>query len=259
MSHFTENEIEYLQSALLGRLATIGRDGTPHIAPVGFRYNAELDTIDIGGWNMTSSKKFRDVARTGRAAFVADDVASTSPWRPRGVEVRGAAEAVEEPEAVIRLRPGRIVAWGVDTGEFHRNARSVEEGESEMSQKSNEMKEALALLEREVLSWDGVWKKRDEDGPGGVGVSGYRLGRRQIGHVHDDGHADFRFPNEVRDELIRSGQATLHPAFPNSRTTASYGIRTPEDVPGAISLFRMSYNRLDNPAGRSDRRETLEA
>jgi hypothetical protein len=104
--------------------------------------------------------------------------------------------------------------------------------------------ELLASIEREVLGWPGVWKKRDENGPGGVRVTGYRLGRRQIGHVHDDGHADFRFPKEVRDELIRSGRAVLHPAFPDSRTTASYRIRTPDDVPGAVDLFRMSYEQL---------------
>ena len=125
MSRFTRNEIEYLQDTLLGRLATVGRDGTPHIAPVGFRYNDDLDTIDIGGWNVESSKKYRDVTRTGRAAFVADDLASSDPWRPRGVEIRGEAEAVEEPQPLIRLHPRRIVAWGIDTGELHRNARSV--------------------------------------------------------------------------------------------------------------------------------------
>lgn len=125
-----------------------------------------------------------------------------------------------------------------------------------MSQISGGMKEALALLEREVLGWDGVWKKRDEDGPGGVGVTGYRLGRRQIGHVHDDGHADLRFHREIRDELIRTGKAKPHPAFPDSRTTASYDIRSPGDVAGAIYLFRMSYDRLKESAGR---RETLEA
>ncbi len=104
--------------------------------------------------------------------------------------------------------------------------------------------ELLVSIEREVLGWPGVWKKRDENGPGGVGVTGYRLGRRQIGHVHDDGHADFRFPREVREGLIRSERAVLHPAFPNSRTTVSYRIRTPHDVPGAVELFRMSYERL---------------
>ncbi len=108
--------------------------------------------------------------------------------------------------------------------------------------------ELLASIEREVLDWPGVWKKRDENGPGGLGVTGYRFGRPQIGHVHDDGHADFRFPREIRDELIRSGRAIAHPAFPYSRTTASYQVRTPEDVPGAIELFRMGYERLKNSA-----------
>ena len=103
--------------------------------------------------------------------------------------------------------------------------------------------ELLASIEREVLGWPGVWKTRDEYGPGGVGVTGYRLGHRQIGHVHDDGHADFRFRREVRDELIRSGRAVAHPAFPNSRTTASYQIRSTEDLPGALELFRIGYER----------------
>jgi len=106
------------------------------------------------------------------------------------------------------------------------------------------MEGLLASIEREVLGWPGAWKKRDEDGPGGVGVTGYRLGRKQIGHVHDDGHADFRFPRAIRDDLIRAGRAIAHPAFPNSRTTASYQIRSAEDVSGAVELFRMSYDRL---------------
>jgi Family of unknown function (DUF5519) len=122
--------------------------------------------------------------------------------------------------------------------------------------------ESLARVEREVLGWSGVRKTRDEDGPGGVGVTVYRFGRKQIGHVHDDGHADFRFPGEVRDELIRAGRAILHPAFPDSRTTASYLIQEPEDAAGAIELFRMGYERavardaqLADPAGaRKDTR-----
>jgi luciferase-like monooxygenase len=108
----------------------------------------------------------------------------------------------------------------------------------------------LGSLERELLSWPGIWKKRDEDGPGGVGVTGYRLGRKQVGHVHDDGHADFRFPREVRDELIRSGRAIPHPAFPKSRTTASYRIRGTEDLAGTIELFRMGYERAKALADR---------
>jgi len=122
-------------------------------------------------------------------------------------------------------------------------------------------RDLLEELEREVLSWPGVFKKRDEDGPGGFGVTGYRLGRRRIGHVHDDGHADFRFPREVREGLIRAGRAIPHPAFPESRTTASYTIQTPEDVPGALKLFRMNYERTAfrgtrPPTPKETRKET---
>lgn len=93
MSPFSEAELEYLTGERrLGRLATVGPDGMPHVAPVGWSYNAELGTIEIGGLDFARTKKFRDVARNGRAAIVIDDV--LPPWRPRGVEVRGEAEAL---------------------------------------------------------------------------------------------------------------------------------------------------------------------
>ncbi len=123
MGIFTEEEISYLDGGgLLGRLATVGPDGTPHIAPVGFSRNG--DTIDIGGYDMAKSKKFRDVARSGRAAFVVDDIASRSPWRVRGVEVRGKAEAINGERPFIRIHPERIVSWGLSEGAGH-SARSV--------------------------------------------------------------------------------------------------------------------------------------
>lgn len=126
MSNFSPDEIEYLGSGLLGRFATVGLDGTPHVVPVGMiSYNAQLDTIDVGGHGLANTKKFRDVARSGRAALVVDDLASTDPWRPRGIEVRGRAEAVEGMQPLIRIHPERIVAWGIDTGGFQRNSRSV--------------------------------------------------------------------------------------------------------------------------------------
>jgi pyridoxamine 5'-phosphate oxidase family protein len=82
MSVFTENEIEYMKEQRLGRLATVDAEGRPHVVPVGFRYNAERDAVDIGGHNLAGSKKFRDAGRTGKAAFVVDDV--LPPWRARG-------------------------------------------------------------------------------------------------------------------------------------------------------------------------------
>jgi len=58
MSVFTNEEIEYLNSQLLGRLATVGPDGQPHVVPVSFHYNAQLDTIDIGGHDFARRKKY---------------------------------------------------------------------------------------------------------------------------------------------------------------------------------------------------------
>ena len=58
MSMFTEQEREYLLSgARLGRLATVGSDGTPHVVPTAFRYNPDLDTIEIGGHNFAKRRK----------------------------------------------------------------------------------------------------------------------------------------------------------------------------------------------------------
>lgn len=133
MSVFTEQERAYLQSQRLGRLATVDPAGEPHVVPVAFRYNPELDTIDIGGRDIARSKKFRDVARTGRAAFVVDDV--LPPWQARGIEVRGAAETPatggqeimpDFAAAVIRIRPRRIVSWGIDGEYMQPNSRTVE-------------------------------------------------------------------------------------------------------------------------------------
>lgn len=123
-SVFTAEELAYLhEGRRLGRIATVGRDGTPHVVPSGFIHNSELDTIDVTGRESKNTKKFRDVARHGRAAIVIDDLASIDPWHPRALEVRGRAEAVEEPEALIRIYPERIVSWGLGPT---RSARTVE-------------------------------------------------------------------------------------------------------------------------------------
>jgi pyridoxamine 5'-phosphate oxidase family protein len=120
MSVFSAGEIAYLQSQRIGRLATIGPDGLPHVVPLRYRYNAELDAIELGGHGMGTSRKYRDIAREGRAAFVVDD---TTEHGPRGLEVRGRAEALpiggtaiwpDVDDQFIRLWPARIAAWGID-------------------------------------------------------------------------------------------------------------------------------------------------
>jgi pyridoxamine 5'-phosphate oxidase family protein len=121
MSRFTPQEIEYLNNSRLGRMATVDQKGDLHVVPVGFRYNPEQDTIDIGGHDIVSTKKFRDALKHGRIAFVVDDV--QPPWRPRFVEVRGTVKhhaeggkAVNERFApdLLRLTPTYIVSLGIN-------------------------------------------------------------------------------------------------------------------------------------------------
>ena len=132
MSVFTDREIEYLAGQRLGRIATVGPDGQPHVVPTSFRYNADHDAIDVGGLRISQTKKLRDVQRTGRASIVIDDV--LPPWQPRMIEVRGTAavipaggKALNErfEDTVVRIQPTRIVAFGIDDGDLSSNARSV--------------------------------------------------------------------------------------------------------------------------------------
>lgn len=132
MSHFSQSEIDYMKSQRLGRLATVNDAGEPHVVPVGFRYNAELDTIDIGGHNIGRSKKFREVAKHEHVSFVIDDV--LPPWKPRGIEIRGRAQTLQsggqdfgrgfDPE-IIRIYPTRIISWGIDSNAFSPSSRKV--------------------------------------------------------------------------------------------------------------------------------------
>ncbi len=102
-------------------MATVSAKGDLHVVPVGFRYNPEHETIDIGGHNFASSKKYLDALRHGRIAFVVDDV--QPPWKARFLEVRGTVQAVSEGGKAIsgefapdmlRLTSTYIVSFGVN-------------------------------------------------------------------------------------------------------------------------------------------------
>jgi pyridoxamine 5'-phosphate oxidase family protein len=107
MSVFTASEIRYLTDhQRLGRLATVGADGQPHVVPVGFRYNPDEDAIEIGGHSgFARRKKYRDVSHNPRVAFVVDDVVSVDPWRVRGIEIRGHAEVLATGGEALAPRP----------------------------------------------------------------------------------------------------------------------------------------------------------
>lgn len=141
MSTFTEKEIEYLRSQRLGRLATAGSDGSPHVVPVGFRVDADAGVIEVGGHGISQSKKWRDLQTNPKVAFVIDDLASIQPWTPRGIEVRGRAELHDEggdekfgpgwDRSWLRILPQRVISWGINGPAFSpegRSARTVGDG-----------------------------------------------------------------------------------------------------------------------------------
>jgi pyridoxamine 5'-phosphate oxidase family protein len=138
MSKFTDAEIEYLRSAKLARIGTVGQDGQPHVVPVTFQYNADEDAIDVGGMAFGTGKKWRDAQSNPRVTFLLDESAGGTA---KAIEVRGEAELHETggeeinpkfpnfaPE-FFRIRPTRIVSWGVeddeDGSDFSTNARDV--------------------------------------------------------------------------------------------------------------------------------------
>lgn len=133
MSVFTDKELDYMAGQKLGRIATVGADGQPHVVPTSFRHNPDVDAIDVGGMRMSQTKKLRDVRRTGKASIVIDDV--LPPWQPRMIEIRGDAEVVESggkslfgdnfEDVVVRIHPRRVISFGIDESETGVTGRDV--------------------------------------------------------------------------------------------------------------------------------------
>jgi pyridoxamine 5'-phosphate oxidase family protein len=121
---FSERDLRFLASSNhpLGRIATVGRDGTPHVVPTGWTYNATLGTVDVTGRDVQTTKKFRDVTGSGRAAIVIDGLAPGDGWNPWAIEIAGRAEAISGPPALIRIHPERVRSWGLEHVEPERSA-----------------------------------------------------------------------------------------------------------------------------------------
>ncbi|MCW2656949.1 MAG: class F420-dependent oxidoreductase [Jatrophihabitans sp.] len=123
MATLTPAALAFLADQRLGRLATTGADGKPHVVPTSFRHNPELETIDVGGFHVETTKKYRDVQANPWAAIVVDDLVSVDPWTPRMLEIRGRAEALLTGgkalgngfgDALIRIHPERVNSFGIE-------------------------------------------------------------------------------------------------------------------------------------------------
>ncbi|HWD86100.1 MAG TPA: luciferase family protein [Solirubrobacteraceae bacterium] len=91
----------------------------------------------------------------------------------------------------------------------------------------------------EVTTWPGV-----QAGPGRRGEFSFRVGRREIGHLHGDHAAHFNFPKPLWNELIGQGRIGPHPVFPNAQGPAARRIASDADVQDVIALLRLNYDRV---------------
>jgi pyridoxamine 5'-phosphate oxidase family protein len=115
---FADDEVAYLRSQRLARIATVSSDGQPDVVPVGFEFD---DThLYVGGIDLAKTRKFRNVADGNeKVALVVDDLPSTDPWTPRYLRIYGTAELVERtgqfgPAPCMRITPS--ISWSFNLG-----------------------------------------------------------------------------------------------------------------------------------------------
>ena len=94
-------------------------------------------------------------------------------------------------------------------------------------------------ITNEVTSWPGV-----EAGFGARGEFGFRVGRREIGHLHGDHVAHFGFPKDVWQDLFDQGRIDYHPVFPGKPGYGARRIENEEDIGDVIELMRLNYDRI---------------
>ena len=110
---FSDEELAYLRSQQLARIATVSSDGQPDAVPVGFEYDGTY--LYVGGIDPVRTRKYRNVQDGNtKVAFVIDDLASVRPWIPRYLRVYGEADLVERegqfgPAHYLRITP--TVSW----------------------------------------------------------------------------------------------------------------------------------------------------
>jgi predicted DNA-binding protein (MmcQ/YjbR family) len=94
---------------------------------------------------------------------------------------------------------------------------------------------AQKTITQTLTSWDGV-----STAPHRFGGVEYRLGTRELGHIHGDHLIDIPFPKKVRDEIVQVGLAEPHHVLPETGWVSFY-LREEEDVQKAIALLKRSY------------------
>jgi predicted DNA-binding protein (MmcQ/YjbR family) len=90
-------------------------------------------------------------------------------------------------------------------------------------------------IQETVMTWKGVSQE-----PHRFGGIEFRLGKRELGHLHGNRLLDIPFPLKIRDELVRSGRVHPHHVLPKSGWVSFY-LKSEEDIHRALELLRLSY------------------
>jgi hypothetical protein len=113
----------------------------------------------------------------------------------------------------------------------------MDRGSGDSRKDVNEVSIAADRIRAEVGGWPGVAVV-----PHRFGGVEFRVGRRELGHLHGGHLADLPFPRPIRDQLVSAHRADAHHILPDTGWI-SFRIHTPEDVARAIDLFRLNYDR----------------
>lgn len=109
---FSDEEVAFLTQSRLARVATVSSECQPHVVPVVYEFDGTA--FYFTGWNLEKSLKFKNLSENKKVALVVDDLVTVSPWRPRGVEVRGVAElGCEGGRSYVKVCPRVKRSWGL--------------------------------------------------------------------------------------------------------------------------------------------------
>ncbi|MBI3217843.1 MAG: PPOX class F420-dependent oxidoreductase [Mycobacterium sp.] len=110
---FTPEEIDYMRTQPLARVASVDSEGQPDVVPVTFEFDGTY--INIGGFEPAKTRRHQNVsAGNHRVALVIDDLASTEPWSPRYLRVYGTAEVINGEQPHLRVTP--TISWSWNLG-----------------------------------------------------------------------------------------------------------------------------------------------
>lgn len=129
---FSKEELDYLKTQKLARVATASKSGTPEVSPVGFEFDGKYFWIGSHSKEIfRSTRRYRNIKNGNKQVhLVIDDLQSIDPWKPRAIKASGVAEIMEHEgmfgkAQYIRVTPKITVSWGIEPQKEGRPFQSI--------------------------------------------------------------------------------------------------------------------------------------